>query len=554
MNEPRRQTSDLLWTMPEPQYRSPQEQSPRAVTPTTMTTTTIVSTQLTSAHVGSYFIPEDGAARNIVRQSKQHVTATNTQTMDAAWPSTTSVSSIRIFQPPDVPITTDTGTATTIVDSAHAGVTNEPDDYFNGWYLVGRTGSNAGAAVLIADFATSTGTFTFASGAWPATPAPGDSFLIRMPFRPEGPVTATVNKKTMSRRLGGFVGADQAIVLTADGTVDFELAERPLTASAPNSTQATPPAELGPFLRDLFAETKGTGSTYSSQGGTAPTAVTITVASATGLAVNTAVLMSTGEASLITDKSSNTVTCPQLTAAPNVASSNVYASVTYTRKELSAGDYRTRGFEIDKGGLTRNIFHGCMPTIHLTGSRDQLWKWAFKYMAGDAFEYNFSHPNSLAGYRMGMLDTTVPTDGKASILKIDSIPILVASFDIDLGFVPSVRAAISGPNQTDGCTVDLVPVKATITGYLGDNEEIASHTDIVDRISLGNVVSLSCQKGTAPKETSLWNIPYASITKVTPSVQNAMHEFTFEVEGVQPQAARGSTAHASLTDFSFHKF
>jgi hypothetical protein len=263
--------------------------------------------------------------------------------------------------------------------------------------------------------------------------------------------------------------------------------------------------------------------------------------------------MSTGEASQITTKSSNTLTLPQLTTAANVASSNVYASVFYTRKSLITGDYRTRGFDIYPGGLSRRLFHGCMPTIHLVGSRDQLWKWQFKYMVGDAFEYNIAHPNGLSGYRMSIPDTTVPTDGKMATLKIDSIPILVSSFDIDCGFVPQMRQSLSGPNQTDGCTVDLVPVKGTITGYLADNDDISSHTDISDRLSLGNTVSLFCQKGTAPKETSVWAVPAASITKLTPSVANATHEFAFEFEGVVPQATRASTAHASLPDFAFGK-
>jgi hypothetical protein len=539
--------------MPEPQQRSAQEGTPRAITTSTSTTTTLVSTQLTSAHVGFYVIPEDGSARGMVRQTKQHVTVTNTQTVDAAWPSTANVSSWRMWQPPDIPVAADSGTTTTIVDAAHASVTNEPDDYFNGWYLVGKTGSNAGAAVQITDFTSSTGTFTFASGAWAATPAPGDCFLIRMPFRPEGPVTATVNKKTLSRRIVGYAAADQAVPLTAEGNVEFELAERHLTASAPNATAATPPYEIGPFLRDLFTQTLDTGSTYSSQGGSAPTGVTIDVASGSGFTVGGFVLMSTGEVSQITSKSSNTLTLPQLTTAANVASSNVYASAWYTRKSLLAGDYRTRGFDIYKGGLIRNLFHGCMPTVHLTGSRDQLWKWVFKYMAGDAFEYNIAHPNSLSGYRMTIPDTTVPTDGKAAILKIDSIPILVASFDIDMGFVPQMRPSISGPNQTEGCTVDLVPVKGTITGYLADNDDISSHPDLSDRLSLGSTVSLMCSKGTAPKETSAWAVPAASITKITPSVANAAHEFSIEFEGVLPQATRGSSAHASLPDFAFGK-
>ncbi len=545
--EPRLQTKDLVLSVPEYQQRTPQEGTVRTVTPTTMTTTTIVSSQLTSAYVGFYVIPEDGNIRGNPAQIKSFTLATTTATIDRTWASTTGVTTLRLWQPSDIPIQAASGSTTSVVCTAHQNITNEPDNTFNGWFLLAKTGANAGGAYKINGFTQSTGTFDLTGDALGTACAPGDCFLIRQMHRPEGPVTATVNRAAVSRKIVGYGDADQAVITNSSGTFDMTLAQRPLTASAPNSTGATAPYEMGPVLRDFMTETKDTGSTYSSQGGSAPTGVTITVASGAGFSVGGFALMSTGEASQITAISTNVLTVPQCTTAANVATSNVYASAWYQRK--TSGFY-TRTMERYAGKLLRQTFHGCAPTCELDVARDQVIKFMLKYTSPDAVEYNIADPNALTGHRFALADTTVPVDGKGARILIDSVPVLVADAKIMFGPKPVLRPSLSGMNQGDGYAFDLDPVKITMTGVLADNDDIASFPDIQDRFVQGNVLSLFYQKGTNPKETFCWSAPAAQITKSTFKYTNGVGEFDFEAECVLPQAARGNSVSASLPAFA----
>src|SRR5678816_3603947 len=151
-NEPRIQSRDIPFTCAEPQYRDAQEASPRSVVISTMTTSTFTSALVTTSHVGCYAIPQDGNARGQVRQVKS-VTGT-VATVDQAWNSTASVSSIALWTPPDVPIRcTSAGTTATAISSAHASITNEPDDYWNskGYMLLGRNSTFAGKCYTESD-------------------------------------------------------------------------------------------------------------------------------------------------------------------------------------------------------------------------------------------------------------------------------------------------------------------------------------------------------------------------------------------------------------------
>ncbi len=547
-NEPRLQTKDIILTAPEAQQRTPQEASPRAITFSTATTTTVVSSQLTSAHVGSYIIPEDGDIRGMPRQIKSFVTATTTATVDTAWVSTANVTTFRLWTPSDIPIrATATGTTTSVTSSAHASITNEPDTFFAADFLLAKTGANAGGAFKINTFTSSTGVFDLTGDAQGTATALGDLYLIRTLLRPEGPVSATVNKNAVSRRMVGYTDADQAVITNSSGTVDITLAQRPLTASASTGVAAIPPYEMGRLFRDFMTQTLDTGTTYSSSGGSAPTGITITVNTGTNHNVGGFVLTTAGEASQITAISTNTLTCPQLTAASISAASSVYASAWYKRKD---SDFRTRTFDIYRGKLLRQAFHGCAPTVELDIARDQVIKFNLKYTSPDAIEYVIADPNSLTGHRFPIIDTTVPVDGKGARFLIDSVPVLIGDAKVNFGIKTVLRPSLSGLNQGDGYAFDLEPVKVMVTGYLADNDDISSHTDLQDRFALGNVVSLFYQKGTNPKETFCWAAPAAQITKSTFGYDNGIGAFSFEAECVLPQAARGNSVSTLLPAFS----
>lgn len=544
-NEPRRQVQDLILSCAEPQYRASQETTPRSITVTTMTTTTFTSASVTSTLVGCYAIPEDGNIRAVPRQVVS-VSGT-TATVDAAWTSTTGVTVLRTWLPPDVPArSTATGSTTSLTSSPHQNVTNEPDSYWlattKGYFLLGKTGNNAGGAFKIATFTQATGVFLVTGDSFAASVADGDLFLIRKMIRPEGPAVITTNRKTVSRRIVGFKAADQAIPVTAEGSIELTLPQRPITTSPNGATAGSPPLELTDMLQD-FATQQGDGSSNI----TSNASQAVTVASPANFNVGGFVLLSNGEASQITAISGSVLTTPNNTG--QTAVSPVLGSTWY---QVKTSDYRTRTFDCYRGGMYRQILHGCMPTLQIQISRDAIVKFVFKYMAAEAFEYDLgAQVNGLSGHRVPLVDTTVPVDAKGSRFYIGTTPVLVGDIKIDLGLKPVMRASLSGANQYDGCTFDLEPVKIDVTGYLADNNDIASFQDLSDQIQQGGVVSLFYQKGSNAKECWCFAAPAAQLVKDTFAYNSGQGEFSCSFECVLPQAARANSAAATLPDFAF---
>jgi hypothetical protein len=554
MNAARLQTMDLVLSTREIQYRSLQEATPRAVTPSAMSAhasaSTATSAQFTAAHVGCIVVPEDGDCRGNPAQIVAIDTGTGIATFDRGYHSVSGCTRIRMWNPPEVPVVPDSATSGSITDASHASITGEGDDVHNDRFLLGKNGSNKGGAFRITDFATSGGVFTISAP--PATPVVKELYLLRSMHRPMS-FSSTVDQEVIDRRLQGFGDADQSVPTISPGTWEGVWEVKPVSASAGSGTAATPPYEMGDFLRDTHTETKDTGTTYSSQGGSAPTGITITVADASGLSVGGFVLMSTGEASQITDKSSNTITCPQLTAATNVALSVVYGSAWYKRFEASqSGSSRTRTFDHYIGRLLRHYLMGCAATdFTLEMTRDHVWTFSMKGTATDALEYTVSDPNGLAGYPFDLsVDQTVPVDGKGSRFLINSVPVFVNSVKFAWNVKALLRQSMSGMNQADGYAFDPQPVTVSVDGYLADNDDNSSYQRLPDRIRTGNVCSLFSQKGSNPKETFCIAAPTAQIKKVSGKHNGGMYEFSFDAICVKPQLVRGGSYNASLPALS----
>lgn len=543
-NEPRLQTRDLLLTAPEPQYRASQEATTRSFAPSTMTTSTLVNASLTSTCVGAYVVPQDGDARGQVRQIKSFVLATTTATVDTPWTSTTGVTTVSSWLPAEVPVRgTATGTTTTVVSSPHQSITNEGDSYVTnrGMFLVGKGGTNAGGAYQVASFVSSTGTYT-TTPTMSAAGGDGALYLLRTRVRPEAPVTAAINRKVVMRRIVGFKAADAAVPVTAEGSVELSMPVRPITASAPNATVATAPTEMSNYLGDHMTETLDTGSTVSSA-----TATTVVAASGTGFSIGAFGLLATGEAFQVLNKATNTLTVQNGVITSSVAAaSTVYASAWY---QFKGSDFRTRTFDFYRGGLYRQVFHGCMPTIDMNVARDQVVTFALKYTAAEALEYNIAAPVTSTTFPIPMLDTTVPVDGKGSRLCLDGVKVLVGDLKCSFGLKPVLRPSLSGINQTDGYAMDVDPTSVTFTA-LADNDDISGFRALVDRLHAGDTINFLYQKGSAPKETFCVGIPALQLTKCVFSYNGGQGELQCEAQAIHPQAVRGNSFAATLPSFA----
>lgn len=540
--EPRRETENLLLICEEAQYRTSQEHTPRALTPSTMTTTTIVDASVAAAIVGCYVIPEDGSARGQVRQIKS-ISGT-TATIDAAWTSTASVTSIRVFMPADVPVRVTTGSGTTTVTSSvHGSITNEPDDYWNTSYMLhGYGGTNAGKATNVSDFATSGGVFTV--GDTLSSTAVGDLFMLRAMLRPEGQPSVEVNPNFLERNLASYSDADVQVPLTRAGSASFELPIRGLSTSAGSATQAVRPTEAGPLLRSIFTETRDTGAlVHANAPGTAPSLVLASGGS--GFSVGGFVLASTGEVGQIRSISSNTLTLgtSHVTTGNVAAGSVAYASCWYKRKDT---DFRTITIDFFRGGLFRQVMHGCMPTLSLNVSRDNVARMAFAYTAGDAFEYTLTRPIAKsATLPIDILDTSVPNDAKGSRCLLNGVNVLISDLAIDFGFTPVARPSLVGSNQMDGYTMALKPVGLTFT-ILADEDDRTSFEDIVDLVNRRATVDFLYQKGSAATETFALCVPALQMAPAKQSFRDGMGVYEVTGKAVLPQAVPGNSFNAAL--------
>jgi len=549
-NEPRRQVADLWTTCAEPQYRGAQRFSVAfSVIPSAITTTTFTTAVLTQNDwVGCYVVPQDGNARGQLRQIKSVNTSTGVATIDAAWNSITSTTVVQIWVPPDVPIwTSSVGVdpeGTTAVASAHASITNEPDDYWNdkGYFLLFAGGANAGKAAKVTDFATSTGKFVFTPAVTSTTA--GQLAYLRAVVRPEGQVTAKVTPKTLARTLIGHGDPDAPVHITNEGSVAYELPVRTVTAAG-SSTAATGQPDLRDLLTDVFTEDLDTGTTTTSMSGTS-----LTVGSGSNFSTGGFVLVNNGQAGHIRSISSNVLTIgtSHITASQVSGSTTAYASAWYQRK---ASDFRTRTFDGWRGGKFRQLFHGCMPTVKLMIGRDQVVRFGFSYTAGEAYEYNVDRPVAVgAATPITLVDTTVPIDGKAARCLIGGTNVLMGDIEIDCGFSPKPRPALSNLNQIDGHAMDLGPITGTAT-LLADEDDVSGFKSLVDRLRAGDTIDLFYQKGVTAGQVFCFAMPAMHLTSNEFDYQDAQGVFSFAFTAVKPQAARGNSFDSALPAFSF---
>ncbi len=363
----------------------------------------------------------------------------------------------------------------------------------------------------------------------------GAFFDLRHLVRCEGPIASSVNQKTLTRRIVGFKEADAAAPITAEGTVEFTLAQKPVSASAGDSTVATPPLDIRDYLLDLFTETSDTGDV-------------VTTASGNTLLLNDAV-PTVGGFYLLADGSAvqvitaTTVGTGQI-AGTVAASSIAYASTFYQPK---TSDFRTRTFDIYKGKVRRELFHGCMPTMEINISRDQLVTFVLKYTAAVALEYETANPITSTSYPLTLLDTSIPVDGKGARFLINGVKCLVSDLKVNPGFTPIARPSLSGLNQTDGMAMDTIPTTGSFTA-LADINDTASFKALGARLRSGDVVQLLYQKGSSPKSTWAMGMPSAQLTKSVFTYNGGQGDLQCEFVCQVPSLSGGV---ASLPAFTF---
>ncbi len=530
---PRLQQLDLVTTCPEPNNSAARLHTVPAFTPSSMTTTTFTASTVDSTCVGLWVVPEDGDARGQPRQVKSF--SSTTATVDAAWVSVSGVTRIRAWVPADGPVrvtTADSSGQIDVISTVHAGITNEPDGTFvnDGYALIGVSGANAGKARRPSNFTSSTGTFS--DGAASST-AIGDLFLLRKLLRPEGDVDASVTQRTQARTIvgSGHIDANVPVPINHEGTIKFELPVRPIGTAGASAVVTGRPTEINDILEDLFTRTSDTGGTVASA-----TSSTVDCTSSAFTAGGFA-LLATGEAVQIMSISAEDIASygtGQLTNGSVAASSVIHASTWYKRK---TSDWRTRTFDLWRGGLLRQCFQGCMPKVSISITRDQIVRFTFDYMASEAIEYTVTRPVAVgAASPLTFPDTGIPVDGKGARCLIDGIKVNLTSLSIDFGFTPKMRQSLSGLNQYDGCFMDPGPVTGSMT-LLADSDDRTGGRTLADQLRYGRYAQFLYQKGTNPKETFCIGIPAMHVSQTNFKYTDRQGEIQADFQAVLPEAA-----------------
>lgn len=553
VQEPRRISEDLLAINIEPQFRASQEVAPKTLTPAgDLTTTTVTDAAITGSIVGAYLIPEDGAARDQVRQVIS--LSSTTATIDTAWNSTANVTSIRVWRPAEVPLRgTGTGGTTWLIcsdwtnksDASGTALTNAA--YSTAAYHVwGVGGNNAGKASNLTAFSFSTGSYVFGD-AFTQT-VEDDLHFLRRTLRPEAPPEITIEKTAIDRGIVGYSDAAPSVMGTNTGTCNFELPVRGIVTAGSDGAVASRPLELSDLMTGMFTQSLDTGDTALSA-----TNNTVTVSTA-GSRFNTGgfILVNTGEVGHIKSIAGDvlTVGTDQITEGDvqGSSASTVYSSAWYQRRNTG---FPTYTLDYYRGGLFRQVMHGCSPAITIAVDRDEIVRFGFNFQAGEAWEYNRTRP-VLKGATLpiDILDTSNPYDAKGSRCLLDGVNVLLTALTVDMGYTPTMRPSLSTPNQMDGHTVTTAPVTGSFT-ILSDEDDRSSFEDICDRMNRGAFIDFLYQKGTSAGDTFALAVPQLQITGSPVSYNEGQAVYTCTWRAVLPQVVSGNSFDAALPAFAF---
>lgn len=553
LTQPRLQSGDLALTCREPSQRAAQENpTARSWTPSAMSSTTFTAPNVDDTSVGLMVVPENGNARGIPRQILSH--AGTVATVDSPWVDVTGVTTLRGWMPPDVPWLVTTADAVSLFDvisTRHAAQANEPDGFWNsdGDQMIKLGGAGAGTARTIGAFTASTGT---AADSATAATSVGDLFIVRSEVKMEADLSATVNQKTLERRFigTGNLDADVPVPITTDGKVDVELAIKPITVAGASGVVTGKPGNLNQFLEDHFTRNSDTGGTVVTAG------AAVIDLSASALTQGGFLLLNTGEVVQILSTQSAgqdvaTYTTGALTFGAVTASSIAYASTWYGRKTTN---FRTRTWDLYRGGLYRQLLQGCMPTLSLMVDRDQVVRFKFSYVAPESFEYNRTRPVALgAASPLSLFDVGIPVDGKGSRCLIDGTRVNISSLQVDFGLIPKIRPSLGGVNQADGCFMDVGPVKGSFT-ILADDDDKSGFISMADRVRSRRYIQFLYQKGSAALETFAFAMPAMHLVSNTFNHVDREGTYSATFQATNPEAAGYSGTPGAFTNLPAASF
>lgn len=529
--EPVRKTSDLLFTCPGNMSAAMVEAVPPASTPSSISGTTVTDASAVAAWRGCFAIPEDGDAKDQARFIKT-VTASTSYVVDSAWESVTGVTRIRIWDPVDgVFVSTAQGNVggTTSISSRHDDQASDwPND--DGAMLIGVGGTNAGKAVAVTDYDTSTNTLTHAALTQTEV---GDVALLLSQLRPDGGTfEVSMGQTFIGQPTVGYAGHAPAVRGVYAPTISFSLGLRPSQGAGVAGTAAVRPMEIGGLLADVMLPTADSGSTVASASG-----ATLTVAGGQGanFSVGGFALLHTGELCHIRGISTDTLTFAtgHMADSAAIAASSVVNGAYWYQKRRTA--IRPRDFWIWRGRTYFQYLKGCMPSLTISIKRNGVVTFGMNYTAAQGVEQRWTFPvSATASLPVRPRDISTPRDPNGARFLLDGKLTPVKDMELTIGFTPSVRGAVAGLNNAHGTFAQVGPTTVTFALEC-DQDDRSSFEAIVDRLNAKRTIDLLVQAGTAKTATMGIAAPYVQMTGAPIQVVEGQWEYNVTAEVLEPR-------------------
>lgn len=488
--------------------------------------TTIVCTALTEATAAGYGLTlvrctgsgnassiENVGVTVLVRASNGGGTLTTT-----AFPAATA--SGDQFEMADVDcrvVETTGGSATQVVSALRINATQEPNDFWNGYYLVAENVTNTvrGTAIAVTDFIAASGTFLAALS---GNSVIGDVWFMRKFPRPaSGPLTIEFSQEDLPRSAQrGALGEEQTVPGARSWSTELAMELKGSGTAAGAGTAGVPPPEAEPLLRSIFERRQSTGTAVAAAAGTAPALSTLVFDIATesmgNFPVGSPVHDAAGRAARVVAVAANGLDPDSVTVRPAFNRTPIAGEVirggcayapkitghtTLTMDALMGRQHATAS------AIFRWIGWGGVATVKIIDfARGKIPKLAIGIKGG----YWMTFPWTGASVTVAQHDTVIPRasgDGDALIVPegIDTITRLTLD-DGEIDFGMMTADEIDGflfDGQYGGRILDSLPV-VTLKGRLDLETPYNTHAEF-NRYYGSRVFTVFMQHGHVPGKT-----------------------------------------------------
>ncbi len=402
------------------------------------------------------------------------------------------------------------GVSNAITAGPRATSSNEPDDFWNGYYAVAEAVTNTpqGTPLLVTDFATAGGAL---STTLPGVSVLGDFWFLRKFPKLHGPPTIEWRQEDIERLAQHADCGEEGDVHGARSwSSEWTLPLKGSGTAAGDGVAAIPPPELAPALRSIFDTTSVTGDAVVAQAGTSPANSTSVFNIATGglaqFPVGGFVMDQRGRAAVVTASAANGGDPDSITVNPPLFVTPATGHVVnggYSYEPKVTG-HKSMTLDGYIGGNMRWTGYGGVPTVRIVDiKRNTLPKIVLGYQGNYWITYAATTPTPL----VGQFDSVLPKSANDCYVLLQPLGssaaptrLVVEECTIDYGMELGMEDAASLFDAVYGNRILDTRVRVNLTCKLDTASPNDSYAEVV-RYYGKQKFSLLVQHGSRPGHT-----------------------------------------------------